>query len=143
MVKSDVEILEFVDSHPGHAVDGDALRAFIGENAERRAHDLVRAQQLHVESDWFGDGRRVYILGPVGENLLAQHRQELEKLAEDVADKQAQRELVARREKRKSRSEWARFWMGLALGWFLGAFTPIDAWQLVVKVYHAFVALFQ
>lgn len=143
MIKSDVEILEFIDSSSGHAVDGDALRAFIGENAERRAHDLVRAQQLRVESDWFGDGRRVYTLGPVGENLLAQHRQDLEKLAEDVADKQAQRELVTRREKRKSRSEWARFWMGLALGWILGAFTPVDAWQLVVKVYHAFVALFQ
>jgi hypothetical protein len=143
MFNANIDILEFVYNHPDHAVDGDTLRAFIGENAERRAHDLVRSQQLHVESDWFGDGRRVYTLGPVGENLLAQHRQELEKLAEDVADKQAQRELVTRREKRKARSEWARFWLGLAIGWILGAFTPVDAWKLVVKVYHAFVALFQ
>ena len=68
-------------------------------------------------------------------NLLADHRQQLEKLAKDVAEKKAKEEFVSVKEKRKSRADWLRFWLGLLLGWLLGALSPVDLWGWVVCLF--------
>lgn len=89
MLKSNLEILEYVHSCPNHSVDADTLAAFIGDSAERRLSDLVHGGLLARSSNWYGDGPVVYSLSGKGFDLLAQTQHANQQRAQDRADQAA------------------------------------------------------
>ena len=92
MPKSNIEILSFIDSQPGSTVEIDALKAFIGENAERRVSDLVHDHVLRCDADWFSGDPALCSLGHRGDELLAAHQQVEENARQDRAYYEAQEE---------------------------------------------------
>ena len=85
MLKSNLEILEYVHSCPNHSVDADTLAAFIGDSAERRLSDLFHDSLLARSSNWYSDGPVVYSLSGKGFDLLARNEQERQRRADDEA----------------------------------------------------------
>ena len=84
-----------------------------------------------------------YEITDAGRVALSDHRQKLIDHAKHIAEKDAEQKRVSAKEVRKSRADWARFWIGVALGWLLGAFTPFDVWALIVKVVRWLSSLFR
>ncbi|MBE5774430.1 MAG: hypothetical protein E7337_10930 [Clostridiales bacterium] len=89
MLKSNLEILEYVHSCPNHSVDADTLAAFIGDSAEKRLSDLYHENLLARSSNWYGDGVVVYSLSGKGFDLLAKTHQTNQQRAQDRADQAA------------------------------------------------------
>lgn len=85
MLKSNLEILDYVHSCPNHTVDADTLAAFIGDSAERRLSDLFHDNLLARSSNWYSDGPVIYSLSGKGFDLLAQNEQERQRRADDEA----------------------------------------------------------
>ena len=92
MLKSNLDILSFIDSQPERAVALDALKAYIGDNADRRVSDLVHDHVLRCDSNWYGDGPAVCSLGFRGDELLAVHQQAEQQARDDRAYYEAQEE---------------------------------------------------
>lgn len=74
------------------------------------------------------------LITPAGVAALIDAQQDLEKAAQQIADQRAADDRKQKSEKRKQRSEWARFWIGLILGWLLGALTPLDLLNLGARL---------
>lgn len=107
MLKTDIEILEFIHGQPGHAADYDILRSFIGENAERRLSDLVHARLLKYDPHWNDNRSTTYALAAKGEALLAEHLQNVEKAIQRRADEDAEKERDRLQAKtREAKNRW-------------------------------------
>ena len=92
MSKSNIDILSFVDSQPGRAIEIDALNAYIGDNAERRVSDLVHDHVLKCDSDWYGSGPAILSLDSRGDELLAAHQQAEQQARDNRSYYEAQEE---------------------------------------------------
>ena len=92
MPRANIDILSFIYSRPGCAVELDALKSYIGDNADRRVSDLVHDHVLKCDSNWYGAGPAVCSLGHRGDELLAAHQQAEQQAREDRAYYEAQEE---------------------------------------------------
>lgn len=68
-----------------------------------------------------------YEITPSGRVALAEHQQNLHDLLEKEAREDA-------RDHRRRSDEWLRFVLGLAVGWILGAFSPVNLLELISRV---------
>lgn len=89
MLKTNLEILEFVNARPGHAADADALAAFIGDAADARLSDLLHAGLLRRSANWYASGPVVYTLTGSGFDSLARGQQQRQQRSDDRADQAA------------------------------------------------------
>ena len=90
MLRTDIEILKFIDEQPGRIVEENELMAFIGENATRRLIGL-RADGLIIRNQHWYDSRPTdYRLDAKGEALLAEHEQALEQRRRSIAEAKAE-----------------------------------------------------
>lgn len=80
------------------------------------------------------DGRGCARITNAGIAALTDAQQDLAKAAQQIADQRAADDRKQKSENRRQRSEWARFWIGLLLGWLLGALTPLDLVNLGAKL---------
>ena len=93
MPKTDVEIVQFVFNRPDHSADMPALRAFIGDTADRRVLSMVHAHLLKCSSNWFGEQRTaLYSVDSAGEALLAEHYRQLKQARDEKSQRERQRE---------------------------------------------------
>lgn len=63
---------------------------------------------------------------PAGRIALAEHQQKLHDLLEQETREDA-------RDHRRRLDEWLRFFIGLVVGWLLGACSPVNLFDLIAK----------
>lgn len=86
MLKTDLDILAYINAQPDRTVVLDDLKAFIGDNANARLYEMKQAHLLRRDQHWNDSRPTTYTLGTKGEDLLASHEQ----LAQQMADQKAQ-----------------------------------------------------
>ena len=78
-------------------------------------------------------GLNGYRITPAGLDALEEFERLEQEKARQAAQHAADQEAAQKREAQKERSNWARFLLGLLVGWLLGAFTPLDLWAVLTR----------
>lgn len=99
MLKTDLEILEYIKGHPDHRVIADDLRAFVGVDADRRLYQMKSAGLIRYHAHWYDDAPAAYGLDARGEDLLATHEKEQEEARQRKAEEKEELRQKTREEK--------------------------------------------
>ena len=125
MLKTDLDILAYINAKPDRTVVAADLKAFIGENADARLYEMKQAHLLRRNQYWYDSRPTTYTLGTKGEDLLATHEKEIEQENQRHADAIAEQE---RQEKAGDKDRHFQLiiaivgLIGAVVGAFLGAF---------------------
>ena len=97
MLDSVLRILAFVGSSPNGVVSAEALRAFIGEDADRRIRSLlddglIEAAGYRYARGGLGLVRRSYRLTARGADALSLRQQQLDQQRQEESEKRRQQE---------------------------------------------------
>ena len=88
-MKSDLEILLFIYRQPEHRSSLADLKAFIGENADRRISSLRLSHHIRQPGSWSAATPPPYILDIEGERLILAAQERAQEAAEKQAEEQA------------------------------------------------------
>lgn len=89
MPKSDLEILDFIESQPDRSAPTADLRSFIGDNADRRLYDLRSTHQIRRCGGWEYETPERYMLDIEGEKRLSARQQQIDEARQREADRKA------------------------------------------------------
>lgn len=129
-------ILEFIRKSPDGIARWDLLFAFIGDGDEERVQhlldsNLIESAEDALTSDGLSFWHVAYQLTIHGADALSEYQRAQDKVAQDIADQNAKEERMLLEKRKDRRIATRRFYLGLFIGWILGAFTPDDAWNLL------------
>lgn len=72
----------------------------------------------------------------MGRDALSEFESAREKMAQDVANDQAEQQRVAMERAADIRRDYVLFVLGLVFGWLLGLVTPLDVWSWIQSLFH-------
>lgn len=79
-MKTDVQILRYIEGFPGQSVPLDDLRAYIGEGAAAKISEMERGKLLRRTAAGYWDSTKaMYGVGPAGADMLSAARQDEER----------------------------------------------------------------
>lgn len=82
-MKTDVQILRYIEGFPGQSVPLDDLRAYIGEGAAAKISEMERGKLLRRTAAGYWDSTKaMYGVGPAGADMLSAARQDEKRYAE-------------------------------------------------------------
>ena len=134
-----VDILAYSVAHPNEYVDAYALPGHTREEI-RLAVTAMRSNGL-LSRDMRSDGCWI-VVNSKGVAALLEAQEADRKAAEKVADDKRKEEHAIAVEKTRRRDLWLQFFLGLLIGWLLGAFTPIDLWGAAARLIGKITSLF-
>ena len=92
MLKTDLDILAYINAKPDRTVVAADLKAFIGENADARLYEMKQAHLLRRDQHWNDSRPTTYTLGTKGEGVLASHEQLAQQMTEQKAEAAREKE---------------------------------------------------
>jgi hypothetical protein len=113
MLKTNQDILEFINKQTGRTVEDNELKAYIGENADQRLREMRSAGMIRCETHWYDERRPTYTIDAKGDALLAEKEKERQRNADDKAAQERQR--------MEAKTEAARNRRNVVLSAILGA----------------------
>lgn len=101
MLKTDLDILAFINRHPGCVIEETALMTFVGEDAAQRLYRMRQDGLIRRDQHWYDSRPTTYTLDARGHDLLATHEQEVEQRRRREADQEKQKKEAKREALRK------------------------------------------
>lgn len=82
----------------------------------------------------FTDG--TFTVNESAHEALGEYQRAEDEFRQNKSDEQAREERRVKERKSDRFHDWLKFLLGLLVGWLLGCFTPVDAWNWLSGLFH-------